>query len=150
MPQSLAQILVHLVFSTKNREPILDDAVRPELHAYIGGIVKNLDGSLLKAGSVTDHIHLLIAHPRTHAPSGLVQEIKTGSSKWLKTHGTRFAQFHWQNGYGIFSVSPSHRTAVESYLDRQAEHHHTTSFQDEYRTLLKKHGIEWDETYVWD
>ncbi|MBL9154855.1 MAG: transposase [Verrucomicrobiales bacterium] len=81
MPQSLAQILVHLVFSTKNREPWLTDAIRDELHAYIGGIVENQKGTLLKAGSVSDHIHLLIAHPRTCTPSDLVQEIKTGSSK---------------------------------------------------------------------
>ena len=96
MPQSLAQILVHLVFSTKTREPLLADEIRDELHAYIGGIVENQKGTLLKAGSVADHIHLLIAHPRTCAPAGLVQEIKTGSSKWLKTKGARYADFHWQ------------------------------------------------------
>lgn len=150
MPQSLAQILVHLVFSSKNREPILDDSVRDELHAYIGGIVGNLDWILLKAGSVADHIHLLIAHPRTYAPATLVQDIKTGSSKWLKTKGRSYASFHWQNGYGIFSVSPSHRPALEIYLERQAEHHRTVTFQDEYRKQLQKYGIEYDERYVWD
>jgi REP element-mobilizing transposase RayT len=150
MPQSLAQILVHLVFSTKDREPVLEDSIRIELHAYLGGIVANHEGALLKAGSVTDHIHLLIAHPRTCAPAKLVQEIKTGSSKWLKTKGERYAPFHWQNGYGIFSVSASHRATVEHYLDRQAEHHRTVSFQDEYRQLLRKYGVEWDELYVWD
>lgn len=88
MPQSFAQILVHLVFSTKNRKPTLADEIRDELHAYLGGIVENQKGSLLKVGSVADHIHLLIAHPRTCAPSELVLEIKTGSSKWLKTKGS--------------------------------------------------------------
>jgi len=141
---------VHLVFSTKNREPILENAVLSELHAYVGGIVKNLGGVLLKAGSVTDHIHPLIAHPRTCAPAELVQEIKTGSSKWLKTQGPRYAEFHWQGGYGIFSVSPAHRPAVEKYLEGQAEHHRKVGFQDEYRQLLQKYGIEWDERYVWD
>lgn len=150
MPQSLSQILVHLVFSTKNREPILEDSIHIELHAYMGGIIKNLDGALLKAGSVADHVHLLIAHPRTCAPAELVQEIKTGSSKWLKTRGPRYAGFHWQNGYGIFSVSPSHRPAVEEYLEGQAEHHRKIGFQDEYRQLLQKYGIAWDERYVWD
>lgn len=96
MPQSLAQILVHLAFSTKNREAVLGDDIRDELHAYIGGIVENQKGTLLKSGSVTDHIHLLIAHPRTIAPAELVQEIKTGSSKWLKTKGARYLNFHWQ------------------------------------------------------
>lgn len=152
MPQSLAQILVHLVFSTKNRERILENSIRSELHAYIGGIIANCDGVLLKAGSVSDHIHLLIAHPRTAAPANLVQEIKTGSSKWLKTGGSRYSKFHWQSGYGIFSVSPppSHRNAVESYLDRQDEHHRKVSFQDEYRKLLITYGIDCDERYVWD
>jgi REP element-mobilizing transposase RayT len=102
-------MLVHLVFSTKNREPLLPDDIRDELHAYIGGIVENQKGTLLKAGSVADHIHLLVAHPRTCTPAELVQEIETGSSKWLKTKGARYADFHWQSGYGIFSISPSHR-----------------------------------------
>lgn len=150
MPQSLAQIFVHLVFSTKNREPILEDRIHTELHAYIGGIIRHCDGALLAAGSVADHIHLLISHPRTSAPADLVQEIKTGSSKWLKTRGSRYASFHWQNGYGIFSVSASQRSAVESYLARQTEHHRTISFQEEYRQFLEKHGVEYDERYVWD
>jgi putative transposase len=150
MPQSLAQILVHLVFSTKNREPNLGDSIHAELHAYIGGIIRHHDGALLAAGSVADHIHLLIAHPRTSAPADLVQEIKTGSSKWLKTRGSNYASFHWQNGYGMFSVSTSHQAAVEIYLARQAEHHRKVTFQDEYRQLLEKHGVEYDERYVWD
>ncbi|MBI5768350.1 MAG: IS200/IS605 family transposase [Verrucomicrobia bacterium] len=150
MPQSLAQLLAHVVFSTKNREPTLDDTIRRELHDYIGGIVKAHDSALLKAGSVTDHIHLLIALPRTHAPADLIQAIKTGSSKWLKTCGTRFRAFHWQSGYGIFSVSPAHRVALETYIAGQAEHHRTITFQDEYRKLLRKYGIEFDERYVWD
>ena len=150
MPQSLAQILVHLVFSTKNREAVLGDNILDELHAYIGGIVENQKGTLLKAGSVADHIHLLITQPRTCAPSDLVQEIKTGSSKWLKTKGPHYANFHWQGGYGIFSISPSHRPALEVYIGDQAEHHRVVTFQEEYRRLLQKYGIEYDERYVWD
>jgi REP element-mobilizing transposase RayT len=150
MPQSLSRILVHLVFSTKNREPLLADGIRDELHAYIGGIAENLKGTLLKAGSVADHIHLLLVHPRTCAPSDLVQEIKTGSSKWLKTKGARYAGFHWQGGYGIFSISPGHREAVENYIGNQAEHHRKVTFQEEYRSLLEKYGVSYDERYVWD
>jgi len=150
MPQSLAQILVHLVFSTKNREALLADDIRDELHAYIGGIVENQTGTLLKTGSVSDHIHLLIAHPRACAPSELLQEIKTGSSKWLKTKSARYAQFHCQGGYGIFSVSPSHRSVLEDYIRNQAEHHREVTFQEEYRRLLQKSGIKYDEGYVWD
>jgi len=150
MPQSLAQILVHLVFSTKNREMLLADDIRDDLNAYIGGIVDNQKGTLLKAGSVADHIHLLIALARTCAPSDLVQEIKTGSSKWLKTKGTRYTNFHWQGGYGIFSISPSHRPALEDYIATQAEHHRVVTFQEEYRRLLEKYEIQFDERYVWD
>ncbi len=150
MPQSLAQILVHLVFSTKNREALLGDDIRDELHAYIGGIAEHQRGTLLKAGSVVDHIHLLIAHPRTCAPADLVQEIKTGSSKWLKTKSASYAHFHWQGGYGIFSISPAHRPALEKYIGNQAEHHRVVTFQDEFRNLLQKYGIDCDERYVWD
>jgi putative transposase len=150
VPQSLAQILVHVVFSTKNREPLLEDTVHTDLQTYIGGIIARHNGTLLKAGSVTDHIHLLIAHPRTLSPAELVQEMKTGSSKWIKTRGHRYDRFHWQAGYGMFSVSSSHRRAVEAYLEHQAEHHRKVSFQDEYRNLLRRHGVEYDELYVWD
>ena len=150
MAQSLAQILVHLVFSTKNREAWLADELRDELHAYIAGIIENQKGTLLKAGSVTDHLHLLLAHPRTCAPSELVQEIKTGSSKWLKTKGARYGAFRWQGGYGMFSVSPAHRPAMETYLATQAEHHRTVTFQEEYRRTLRKYGLSFDERYVWD
>jgi putative transposase len=107
------------------------------------------DGALLKAGSVADHIHKLISHPRTFAPADIIQHVKTGSSKWIKSRGNRYRMFHWQAGYGV-SVSASHRPAVESYLECQVEHHRTISFQDEYRSLLRKHDIEWNEDYVWD
>ncbi len=150
MPQSLARILVHIVFSTKNRETWLSDDIRSELHAYIGGIVENQKGILLKAGSVADHIHLLVAHPRTSAPSELVKEIKSSSSKWLKTKSNRFSGFHWQSGYGIFSISPSHLAALESYIANQAQHHETVSFQDEYIKILEKYSVTFDVRYVWD
>jgi putative transposase len=150
MSQSLARVLVHLVFSTKGREPQIDDEIREELHAYIGGIVENHRGTLLKAGSVRDHIHLLIAHPRTIAPSDLVKEIKIGAAKWVKTKGDQFGQFQWQSGYGLFSISPSHRAALEDYIGNQAEHHRAISFQEEYRRLLEKYEIAFDERYVWD
>lgn len=150
MPQSLAQLLVHLVFSTKDREPWLAESEREELHAYIGGIVAGQNGALLLAGSVADHIHLLLAHPRTCSPAELVQEIKTSSTKWLKTKGRNYAKFHWQGGYGIFSVSPSHRAALENYIANQAEHHQKVTFQEEYRRLLANYEVPFDERYIWD
>jgi putative transposase len=150
MSQSLAQILVHLVFSTKNREAWLTDEIRDELHAYMGGIVENLRGTLLKTGSVADHVHLLIAHPRTISASDLVMEIKTGSSKWLKKKSPGFSNFRWQSGYGIFSISPSHRSALEKYIASQSEHHRLVTFQEEYRRLLEKYDISFDERFIWD
>ncbi|WP_035600836.1 IS200/IS605 family transposase [Haloferula sp. BvORR071] len=150
MPQSLASLLVHLVFSTEDREPCLADEFRDDLHGYIGGIVTRLGGHLLAAGSVADHIHLLISHPRTISPAELVKEIKIGSSKWIKDRDKRQAAFHWQGGYGMFSISPGHREDLEKYIANQAEHHRKTTFQDEFRKLLTKYGVEWDERYVWD
>lgn len=150
MPQSLSNILVHIVFSTKERKTYLSDDIQNELHAYIGGIVANQKGVLLKAGSVADHIHLLIAHPRTCSPANLIKEIKTGSSKWLKTKSGKLRDFCWQNGYGIFSISPSHRLVLENYISQQKEHHQKFNFKDEFRRLMQKYGIAWDENYVWD
>jgi REP element-mobilizing transposase RayT len=150
MSQSIARILVHFVFSTKNRERWIADSERDDLHAYIGGIVDNLSGTLLAAGSVEDHVHLLLAHPRTSTPAEVVEAMKTGSSKWIKTRGPRYRGFHWQSGYGAFSISPSHRPALERYFAGQRAHHERVSFQDEYRRLLKKYEVEYDERYVWD
>ncbi|WP_367873242.1 IS200/IS605 family transposase [Luteolibacter sp. Populi] len=148
--QSLASLLVHLVFSTKDRKPWLDDDFRDDLHGYIGGILASVGGRLLAAGSVVDHIHLLISHPRTISPADLVKEIKIGSSKWVKERDRSFGAFHWQGGYGMFSISPGHGDQLEKYIANQAEHHRKTTFQDEFRRLLTRYGVEWDERYVWD
>jgi putative transposase len=150
MPQSLSNMLVHLVFSTKGRKPMILDEFRDNLHAYIGGVIRNHNGVLLRAGSVDDHIHCLIALPRTISPADLVKDIKSSSSKWIKEQFGNLPTFAWQNGYGLFSISPSHKPALEEYLNNQKEHHKTTSFEDEYRRILRENGIEWNEQYVWD
>jgi putative transposase len=150
MSQSLARILVHFVFSTKNRERLIQDVVRDDLHAYIGGIMQQISGDLLAAGSVEDHIHFLVAHPRTATPAEVVEAVKTGSSKWIKTKSPQLRKFAWQKGYGAFSISPSHRPALERYFAGQREHHTKITFQDEFRRLLKKYDISYDERYVWD
>ena len=116
----------------------------------MGGIIANNGGVLLRAGSVADHIHLLLSHPRTMSPADLVQGIKTSSSKWLKQQDKGLAEFHGQGGYGMFSISPGHRAAVERYIAGQAEHHRKVSFQEEYPRMLSKYGVERDERYVWD
>jgi REP element-mobilizing transposase RayT len=150
MPQSLSNILVHLVFSTKDRNPWIEDDWRDDLHSYIGGVVRRCGGDLLAAGSVEDHIHLLFPLPRTITVADLVKEIKAGSSRWIHQEGCRPKDFHWQAGYGIFSISPGHKESVMRYIGNQREHHLTISFKDEYLRLLAKYGISHDERYVWD
>jgi REP element-mobilizing transposase RayT len=151
MPQSLAKILVHTVFSTKDRRPFLRDApLREELHRYLGGILSNLDCQPIIAGGVEDHVHLLCALSRTCAPAEMVKEVKRGSSLWLKTKSSDLADFAWQNGYGIFSIGFSQIEAVRDYIAGQEEHHRKVSFQDEFRQLLRRYEIEFDERYVWD
>jgi putative transposase len=150
MPQSLANVLIHLVFSTKNRHPWLREEVRDELHRYLGGVLNNLDCPSVIVGGVDDHVHVLCRFSRTRSIAEVVEALKTSSSKWIKTKGREFAGFHWQSGYGVFSVSPSDAEAVIAYIGRQAEHHRKVSFQDEYRQFLERHKVAYDERYVWD
>ncbi len=150
MPQSLANILVHLVFSTKDRCPLLADAWRDNLHGYVGGILRQRGSPLLAGNSVADHIHLFFPLPRTIPVADLVKEIKAGSNHWIRGNAPGLTGFQWQSGYGVFSVSPGHKDAVVRYIARQQEHHRTVPFQDEYRRLLAKYAIPYDERYVWD
>jgi REP element-mobilizing transposase RayT len=151
MSQSLAKILVHTVFSTKDRRPLLHDlALRNEMHCYIGGILSNLKCQPIIVGGVDDHVHFLCALARTCEAAEMVKEAKRGSSLWIKTKGSEFKEFHWQNGYGIFSIGFSQIPTVRAYIENQADHHRMISFQDEYRELLRRYEIEFDERYVWD
>jgi putative transposase len=151
MPQSLVQIYVHLVFSTKDRRPFLTDpAFRQRLHAYLLGICKNLDCPSLTIGGVEDHVHVLCRFNKKLELTDLLRDLKRDSSKWVKTQEPRLAEFHWQLGYGASSVSPSHVEALVQYIANQEEHHRRESFQDEFRRLCKKYGLEIDERYVWD
>ena len=151
MPQSLSSVYVHLVFSTKNREPFLLDAdIRKEMHAYLGGVSKTLDCPPVIVGGVEDHVHLLCQMARTITQSDWVKEIKRVSSIWIKQRNPASAAFAWQAGYGAFSVSASLLDLTREYIAHQDQHHKTQSFQDEYREFLRKYGQEWDERYVWD
>jgi REP element-mobilizing transposase RayT len=150
MPQSLARILVHLIFSTKDRAAVLAPAVRPELQAYFVGILANLECPCLEVGCVADHAHLLFILRRTLSPADVVEEVKKGSSKWLKTRAAALRNFHWQNGYGAFSVSPSSEARVRAYIRGQEAHHRKVTFQDEFRAFLQRHRVPFDERYVWD
>ena len=150
MPQSLANIVVHLVFSTKNRRPLIRDEERSQLHAYITGLLNNHDSPLIEINSVRDHIHLLFQQSRNHSPARIVEQLKSSSSSWIKTVNPCYAHFSWQNGYGEFSVSPAHIEAVRSYIRNQAEHHKHEDFQTEYRRFCEKNGKPLDERYAWD
>lgn len=150
MAQSLARVLVHLVFSTKNRVPLLTPEIRIELHPYLSVVLNNDGCTSLRVGGVEDHVHLFFALSRTRTISQVVENVKTSSSKWLKTKGPALSDFHWQSGYGIFSVSQSNADEVVDYILRQEEHHRTMTFQQELRRLLERYEVEYDERYVWD
>ena len=151
MPQSLAQVIIHIVFSTKNRDPFLsDDDIRKEMHSYLGGSCNNLDCPVIVIGGVSDHVHIILKFSRNISIAKLVGEIKRSSSKWIKTKGGMLTKFSWQNGYGVFSVGRSEIERVKSYILNQEEHHRKRSFQDEYRKFLREYEIEYDEKYVWD
>lgn len=150
MPQSLANILIHIVFSTKQRQSMIVPEITQELYSYIVGIAQTHQVHVHEIGGVEDHVHLLIALPRTLSLSRLVEDIKKGSSKWIKTKGNEYAGFAWQSGYGAFSIGQSGYEKLRRYIQTQKEHHKKISFQDEYRVFLKKYQIEYDEKYVWD
>lgn len=151
MPQSLSAVYIHLVFSTKDRRPFLrDKPTRDALHAYLGGISKQLDCAPIQIGGVEDHVHVLARFGRTITQAEWVKELKRVSNLWLKERGRDFADFEWQGGYAAFSVSQSNLEQVKQYIATQEEHHRKIGFQDELRALLRKHEVEWDEKYVWD
>jgi putative transposase len=150
MPQSLSRVVVHLVFSTKHRAPVLVPAIRGELHAFFGSMLGDIGCPAIQCGGVEDHVHLLFAQSRTKSIAEIVEELKTTSCHWLKRRSEELSEFRWQAGYGVFSVCHSQLDAAIRYVERQEEHHRHKSFQDEFRAFLKLHGIEFDERYVWD
>ena len=147
MPQSLAKILVHVVFSTKNREPVIPREIRPSLYAYVSGILENLGCPSIQTGGTVDHVHTLLSLARIRTVADVVEKIKKSSSKWMKQQGVD--SFFWQAGYGAFSTGESQLPAVISYIAEQEEHHRSLSFQDEFRRLLERYGVSYDERYVW-
>lgn len=148
MAQSLAFLLVHIIFSTKNRAPVLEESLLPELFAYLATVARNDGSECYRVGGVADHVHLAIRLNRTANVSGLIGELKSSSSQWLKERS--LSDFSWQRGYGAFSVGPADLNALIAYIDAQKEHHAKQDFQDEFRAFLQKYGVEFDERYVWD
>lgn len=150
MAQSLGDILLHIVFSTKERKPWIDTVNEPELYAYICGICRNFDCPVIKISGVEDHIHMLLSLSRTITVSKLISEIKSNSSRWIKAKGHQFCEFSWQGGYGAFSVSRPKIDGVIKYIEKQKEYHKTQTFKEELLTMLKMTQIQYDEKYLWD
>lgn len=151
MSQSLTQIYLHLVFSTKDRRPFLTDvAFRERTHAYLAGVCNNQDCPSLIVGGVEDHVHILCRFGKTIEVATLIRELKRDSSKWIKVEQPKLCDFHWQAGYGAFSISPSHLVDLKKYIANQVEHHRQETFQDEFRRICQKYGVEIDERYAWE
>ena len=150
MSQSLSLILLHLVFSTKNREPWLDTNIRPRCFAYLAEVGRELGCEVYRVGGTADHIHMAIQLTRTLAVADFVKKVKATSSVWIKSEGQHHAGFAWQAGYGVFSLGTAQLTDLTNYIDRQEEHHRVKGFQEEYRGFLRKYGVPYDERYVWE
>ena len=150
MPQSLACLHIHFVFSTKNRQEWITSEVAERLYPYIGGLVRTFGSELIRAGGMPDHIHLLVSLGREITFADAMRIVKANLSGWIHETFSDLSAFAWQSGYGAFAVSASNVDRVESYIANQVEHHLDKNFQDEYRIILRKHGLEWDERYVWD
>ncbi len=150
MSQSLSKVYVHITFSTKNRKNLIDENIKNKLFEYLGGICKKLECNPVKVGGHKNHIHILCILSKKITQIKLLEEVKKSSSKWIKTQSTKYSNFYWQDGYGIFSVNPYEIDVVEKYIENQEDHHKSKSFQDEYRAFIKKYEVEYDERYVWD
>ena len=151
MPQSLSNVIIHVVFSTKHRTPWLKKPLRERLHAYMAVTVRELDGcECYRVNGVEEHVHLAIRLSRTITIAKLVEKVKTSSSKWIKTQDPELLEFAWQGGYFATSVYYREVDKLLTYIDRQEEHHRRVVFQEEYRSLLVENGVEFDERYVWD
>jgi REP element-mobilizing transposase RayT len=148
MPQSLSHALLHVVFSTKGRDAMIGSGIRQDLHAYLGGTLNGVGCPPVRVGGTEDHIHGLLILSRTITIAGVIKEMKQQSSVWMKEHGE--PRFAWQAGYGAFSVSPSKAEEVAAYIANQEMHHRQVTFQEEFRAFLTRHGIPYDERYVWD
>jgi REP element-mobilizing transposase RayT len=150
MPQSLHSNFAHLVFSTKNREPLISGDVASRIYAYMAGIVNDKRAAVMAINGMPDHVHLLIKSSKTVSDADFMKELKGGSSTWINEQRIVPGRFKWQAGYGWFSVSPKDIGQVKAYIEKQAEHHKKRSFQEEYRKFLETYQIEYDERYVWD
>jgi putative transposase len=150
MANTYTSLHYHFAFSTKNRNPWIAPDIEERVWAYLGGILAKNRMKPLKIGGIEDHIHMLLGAPPTFAPAKIAQLVKGGSSAWIHDEFPELAEFGWQDGYGAFTVSKSAIPDVSRYIANQREHHRTLTYQEEFRALLERHGIEYDEQYLWD
>jgi REP element-mobilizing transposase RayT len=150
MANTYSNLLYHIVFSTKNREPLIHSSLKPELHKYLGGLVRDKKGILLEVGGMADHVHLVVKLRPDTSISDVVKYIKANSSGWVNDRRDQQGQFYWQRGYAAFTVSESQLPAVREYVRNQEAHHRGQSFKDEMLALLRKHNVDYDELYLWD
>jgi putative transposase len=150
VPQSLSQVIIHIVFSTKDRRPWLDQGIRPRIHAYLATVCRDCECEAYRIGGVADHVHIAARLARTVSQAALLEKMKKTSSAWIKEQSQQYSLFSWQNGYGGFSIGWSQLEDLTGYIEQQEEHHRTRTFQEEYRELLRKYHVQFDERYVWD
>jgi len=148
MAHTFTNLLTHVIFSTKGRTPSIQPEWRPALHAYLGGIVRELEGRVITVNGTADHVHLLLFLPAALSISQALRVLKANSSRWINRSGGTKRNFAWQTGYGAFSVSQSSALAVVKYINAQETHHRSLSFEEEFVMFLKKHRIEYDERYL--
>jgi REP element-mobilizing transposase RayT len=147
---TFTRLLYHAIWSTKDRRPEIDEELQPRLFPYLGGIVKELGGKALSVGGMSDHVHMLMSLPATVAVADALRVVKTNSSRWVHETWPERRRFAWQTGYGAFTVSNSNQETVEGYIARQEAHHRRKTFQEEFLAFLKKHGLEYDERFIWE
>jgi len=150
MGHTLTNLLSHIVFGTKERMPLITADLRARLFSYLGGIVRNLGGTVIAINGTASHVHILAELKPSTSVSEAVRVLKSNSSRWVHELGARFSKFGWQTGYAAFSVSRSNLKGVARYIDQQEEHHKRMDFRREFVALLRKHGVQYDERYVWD
>lgn len=150
MPQSLSYVLVHIVFSTRDRRPMLEDEIRPKMHAYLASAINGSENICVRIGGVADHVHVAMFLSRVDSMARVIERLKVSSSKWIKTQDPRFARFAWQRGYAVFSVGLGDRPALVRYIDDQVRHHQRRDFQGEMRAMFAKYNVSFDERFVWD
>ena len=150
MPQSLANLIVYIIFSTKDRMPFIKQNIEKQLYSYLASIFKECDSPAIIIGGTENHVHILFSLSRKHCLSNVIEDVKKSSSKWIKTKGLDYKKFYWQNGYGAFSIGTSGKIATVNYIKNQKEHHRKKTFQEEFLKFLNKYQIKYDERYVWD